>query len=525
MLSSCNNKLENIANKYLNAGNLQEQLFTIDIHKDTNLVTQQGLKIKIDANSIEASTPTVTIQVKEALTLAAMLKAGLTTQTANGILSSDGMFYLATKEKSTIKKPLSIAVPTLAVDENMQLYKGDTASGKIVWEEPKPLTTKPEEDSSGKVLFMTNCASCHKIDKPLTGPDLGWIGNRWKNRAALRQYIKDPFNFSRGDRMIISGLDTMKNEQPSEWAHSIQYACYLKSKGYPLMTSFEGTLTDKEIDAIIDYTEKESKQLGLPKDHNPHKEFDSCKYYHKLYHDMHYKRDSLINHNGQMAQVAITFPLNNTIGQPADTTNLSQDKVVPNDNTAEYYQFKIEAYGWYNIDVLLKEDDGVKESELMVRLRMPVKLKANVILVIPDKKIFVEGGLLSDTSFYGFQTKDGKILLPQGQTCYLFAVGESGEKLYFSQTSFVAGLSQNINLELKETNKTTMLSAIAQLKLTDIKVDVQEVKNYKGIKALDNELNSLKEKLRRCECVSPNYISTGGFVEDGGVGSSTDYNP
>ena len=374
LLFSCKNKKENIASKYLNAENLEEQLFTIDITKDTNLVTQQGLKIKIDANSIEASTPTVTIQVKEALTLAAMLKAGLTTQTENGILSSDGMFYLTTKEKSIINKPLNIAVPTVAVDENMQLYKGDTSNRKIVWEEPKPLAKKPAEDSSGKLLFMANCASCHGVDRKITGPDLGWIGNRWKSKAFLHEYIKNAIAFMREDR--FRRIDTISRQSDAELEQNMLYACYVKSLyGYSLMPSFEGTLTDKQIDTIIDYTEKVSKQLGLPKDHNPHKEFDSCRYYQKLYHDMHCKRDSLISHNGQMAEVAITFPLNNTIGQQADTINLSQDKVVPNDNTAEYYQFKIEAYGWYNIDVLLKEDDEVKQSELMVRLRMPVTLK------------------------------------------------------------------------------------------------------------------------------------------------------
>jgi hypothetical protein len=186
----CKKKKENFVSKYLNANNLPQQSFVINTQKDTTIKTQQGIVVRIDAGSIEAATSTVTLQIKEALSLEDILQAGLTTQTSKGILSSEGMFNISTKEQSTIKKPLQIELPKDAVDENMQLYKGVEEDGKIVWQEPKNFEPKPNNEPDGKKLFMNNCANCHAIDKNLTGPALAWVENRWQKRKNLIDYIK-----------------------------------------------------------------------------------------------------------------------------------------------------------------------------------------------------------------------------------------------------------------------------------------------------------------------------------------------
>jgi mono/diheme cytochrome c family protein len=493
ILSSCKSKHENIASQYLNAGNLQEQLFTIDINKDANLVTQQGLKIKIAANSIEASTPTVTIKIKEALTLDAMLKAGLTTQTANSLLSSDGMFNITTKEESTIKKPLGISLPTASVNPNMQLYKGDTANGQVTWKEPSKLETKQPTEPIGKTLFMKNCSSCHSVDKKLTGPALAWTDQRFGKGLEMKDIA---YNFA--ESHSIHREDQIAN----------LYYCRLIEEYKTHGTDFHGILSENDIANIFQYVNGEAKKLNIPETSGDAlKIILPCYEAREKHRLLTKKRDSLVSTNGPMTEVSIIPPsidIPDSMPFPGnvDTSRPIQrvEKVVPDNYPAEYYQFNIEAYGWYNIDVLVEEKDNVKESSLMVMIQMPVAFKANVFMVIPSKKIFVEGGLLNDGSNYGFYAKDGKIPLPQGETIYLFAVGESGDKIYFSQTSFVAGLSQSIILEMKETNKTTMVNAIAQLKLTDIKVEVKEVKNYKGIKALDSELMDLEHVLEDCNC-------------------------
>jgi cytochrome c2 len=189
---SCSNKKENFALKYINSNNLEEQSFIINTDKDTIIQSNQGIKIKIDAGSIKAATNKVTLRLKEALSLNDILKAGLTTQTNNGILSSDGMFYIDTQEKSTIQKPLQISLPTLSANAEMQLYKGQEENGKIIWDEPTKLETKIKDSIDGKSLFVNNCSSCHSIDKKLTGPDLAWIENRWKDKNNLRNFIYNP---------------------------------------------------------------------------------------------------------------------------------------------------------------------------------------------------------------------------------------------------------------------------------------------------------------------------------------------
>jgi cytochrome c2 len=87
----------------------------------------------------------------------------------------------------------------------------------------------------GKALFMKNCASCHALDKKLTGPALMGVEERWKgNRKNLRTWIKNTGSYMKtsNDPYAIA----LFNE-------------YNKSA----MNVFEGVIDDKEIDAILDY--------------------------------------------------------------------------------------------------------------------------------------------------------------------------------------------------------------------------------------------------------------------------------
>jgi len=86
----------------------------------------------------------------------------------------------------------------------------------------------------GKALFMKNCASCHALDKKLTGPALLGVEDRWKgNRKNLTAWIKNTQNYMKsGDPYAIA----LYNE-------------YNKSA----MNVFDGVIDDKEIGAILDY--------------------------------------------------------------------------------------------------------------------------------------------------------------------------------------------------------------------------------------------------------------------------------
>jgi mono/diheme cytochrome c family protein len=87
----------------------------------------------------------------------------------------------------------------------------------------------------GKALFMKNCASCHAIDKKLTGPALMGVDERWKgNRKNLTSWIKNTGSYMKttNDPYAIA----LFNE-------------YNKSA----MNVFDGVIDDKEIGAILDY--------------------------------------------------------------------------------------------------------------------------------------------------------------------------------------------------------------------------------------------------------------------------------
>ena len=84
----------------------------------------------------------------------------------------------------------------------------------------------------GKTLFQTNCASCHQVYKKLTGPALAGVEDRWgADRKKLHGWIHNPAGFAKGDAYAAN---LIKEYSPT------------------LMTAFP-TLSDKEIDAVLDY--------------------------------------------------------------------------------------------------------------------------------------------------------------------------------------------------------------------------------------------------------------------------------
>ncbi|MFY7840899.1 MAG: c-type cytochrome, partial [Lacibacter sp.] len=83
----------------------------------------------------------------------------------------------------------------------------------------------------GKALFQTNCASCHAINKKLTGPALAGLEERgpWGDRKKLYAWIKNPSAFAKTDA----------------------YAAALLKEYGVAMTPFN--LSDAEVDAIVKF--------------------------------------------------------------------------------------------------------------------------------------------------------------------------------------------------------------------------------------------------------------------------------
>lgn len=84
----------------------------------------------------------------------------------------------------------------------------------------------------GKALFDNNCATCHKVDKDLTGPALKGIEDRVKDKKLLHEWIRN------NPKVIASG-NPYFTKLYNDW-------------GKTPMNVFPN-LTDAEIDAILKY--------------------------------------------------------------------------------------------------------------------------------------------------------------------------------------------------------------------------------------------------------------------------------
>ena len=87
----------------------------------------------------------------------------------------------------------------------------------------------------GRAIFQANCASCHALDKRLTGPPLRGFEARgpWADRKELYKWIHNPAGYMTKD----------------------PYTQGLKAEYNAMMSAFP-SLTEKEIDAIADYIAK-----------------------------------------------------------------------------------------------------------------------------------------------------------------------------------------------------------------------------------------------------------------------------
>ena len=88
----------------------------------------------------------------------------------------------------------------------------------------------------GKTIFQNNCASCHSVTKDLTGPALAGVTTRgpWTDRKKIYEWVHNPAKFMASDK----------------------YTQDLKQRfGGTMMQSFP-QLTEKEIDAVVDFVSK-----------------------------------------------------------------------------------------------------------------------------------------------------------------------------------------------------------------------------------------------------------------------------
>lgn len=507
--------------------------YTINTERDTILVTKNGALLKIPQGAIDAgSKKQVTLEIKEAFTIDQMIRAGLTTRSGEEPMSSGGMIFINTKkgQDASLKKKIDVALPTRFKEPGMKLFKGETGSdGQINWVKPDtlPVTAYDKRMENGKAIFNSKCKSCHSLGKMLTGPDLAHYLRQFSGDTLLvRGYNLHLPRFQGFYPELMDTSSGYENPLAAKLAHLSEelklnqyiYFCNQKREFGSLGTGFPD-LTEADYDGIYQYIQQESDRLHLPmpKLREQSDCVDSCIAYLK-------KRNVLLSRkeeteNKKAAQIrdngTQTVETRNPVDVPAspDTPSLSvsnqliftdKEVVNPVNQTAVYYQFSIETFGWYNVDVLLKEVNGNTKVELAVRITGSYQEKLDVYLIVPDKKIYTKGGLKNDGSGrYAFAYTDGSIYLPVGATAYILGMTENADGVVFALQSFTISASQEISIELKQSSTENFNKVIKQLNMSDIKISAKETKNAESIRKADTVIRNLKEELIKLDDLRP----------------------
>jgi len=474
--------------KFLNTDSLPSQYIEINNSKDTIVKTANGALLKIGKGSF--SSDRVKLQVKEAYSIEEMILAGLTTESNGKPLSSGGMIYIGSIDRNIkINKPINISIPTNFYDSRMNVYKGEEKDGKINWIDPQALSVQdslPPYLQEGKLAFQQNCTSCHSLDKDITAPALSGTENRgpWKDRNKLLAFTRNPAAFM---------------------ARSC-YAKSLKSKYQVMMTGFP----QLDANAIYDYIRNEDYKKGFIyyNEFNSSCE-DSCWRYDSLMaaiKGINDYRQSLIESNGERINVERIFSSDTSLNAedyiPEQLTVI--DKIEPVKYKSIYYQFTIKTFDWYNVDYLM--DKAGANTELKVETKGKYKDNMSVFLIVPDKKVFAEGGpLKAETNLFGFYTRDGKISLPVKSKVIVFAVGESDGQITFDYKKFISTNQQRIILEPEIVSKKEFNRAVKKFRLDDASLNVQDSKNAEQIRKQDQKVKTGQQLLelyrpRNCDC-------------------------
>lgn len=492
LLSCSNQKTASV----LNTDVLPTQTFRINATKDTVVKTANGALLQIDKGSLSGGE--AELQIKEAYSFEDIVKAGLTTQSNGRPLSSGGMIYINAADKNVkILKPIKVSLPTKKFDTGMKVYKGEASDDEINWVDPKPLADSlPLHIKAGKAIFTTQCATCHALDKVLTGPALRGVEYRgpWNERQNL-------FAFTRNTGAFIPLTSYTK--------------CLAAEFGGQIMPGFP-QLPDDELNSVYDYIRYDEIKNGLRYYRNPCD--DSCRRYDSALlavAKQRLARERLVKDNGSMTNVFYDSVPSLTVRTKDTVVSSGEDNYVTmEDNNAEYYKFTIDAFGWYNVDRLMKGDEDFKESSLTVTLQGEQKSHVDIYLAIPSLKVFTKAGRTGNADEFAFDTKDGKLPLPQGAKAYVFAVSEREDGILFAYKEFITSLSQNIPVAVEPFTKEKVYALFDSFKFSALSVKIEDSKNATEVRRADKNTSVLKseaEKLRpkNCNCFCQSDTTAG----------------
>lgn len=498
---------------------LETARYEIDTDRDTTIETAHGALLKIPRGALATDKGNkVTLEIKEAYSMQQIILAGLTTQSNGDPLSSGGMIYInaAAGQKVTVKQKIQVAIPAGFLQSGMQLFKGEEqAGGRINWVSPDTLPVNPQLASVdyGQLLFQKSCSGCHTLGRDMAGPDLAHFMKRFPPGEKNTLYYGHVY-LPEADS--VAKKDTVNYHDEYLYDHSYYdpyflYKCNLASKynrrGPAVFPESDASYPDEM--PVFRYLQNESDRLGLPLPSHAYLKdcADSCIAYRQRKDELQRRKEvtqderrELVEENGSLVYKKPDSTWGTGGAPPPDLGK----RVSPENYEAEYYQFTITSLGWFNIDMLLENVNGVKESELFVRVAGPYQEKIKMYLVIPSVKVYGEGGPAErNDDEFAFFYRSGKLPLPQNAKAYILAVTETGSSIAFGIKEFITGPHQELTVELHAASKEEFTNAMQSFDAGRLHITVKDAKNADAVRATDKELKNIDQQLRDAEQLRP----------------------
>jgi hypothetical protein len=167
-----------------------------------------------------------------------------------------------------------------------------------------------------------------------------------------------------------------------------------------------------------------------------------------------------------------------------------------------YYQFNLDAFGWYNVEKLLEDDYGTKESLLLVRVNGGYNEKLDVYLVIPSMKVVANGTILDqEKNTYGFYSKDGTVSIPQNVNAYVIAMEEMKDSVAFAKKEFITSNAQYFDLSLSKVRKSNFKQEINPPAPPMMKVQVKENASTTALRKKLKDITDAEDlRPKNCDC-------------------------
>lgn len=426
----------------LSANNLASHFFNLLPDKAYTLRTPAGVVLKIAANSFKTSAnESVRLEIKEAISMRDIVRAGLTTSSNGRLLRSGGMIYInATVEgkPAAFLRPVKVSIPTTAYDSSMQVFRGESnADGSINWVDPSPLDSTPlsKHLNAGGRLFHAFCASCHKPGQDFTGPALAYC----RQRAPSPDW---PLRFTRYSPMMVQ---------------TDPYAIKLKREfNNQAMPRF--TLTDAEVTGILDYCDNMAALYNPGT--NPAPAADSLSAPYPCGMDTIYlDKEDTVGLPDTKADTGLI--------EIVDTLALSRSQAAFKtmfDNMPTY-EFSIDYSGWYNVDCFVNNNlAAVTNVSLKARVLSALPgMDIAVYLCIPQRKLFVNGSKTADGSYFFYMNDQIPLIL--GDQATVLAIGTLKDSIYFGSTLFTVRQQQEPVVELKKAAPATIQKLLSNYDL------------------------------------------------------------